>query len=237
MHRLIRPCLAVCAALLVACGSPITATQPAPAASTSPIESVPQRSLAPVPVAETSTPSPSPTTTPTPLASVVSEDKQGEWVEVSPAGLGFSVAMPRKPTVDQQYVELPFGRVPFSMHVVELDTMAYIVGLATYPKKVMQATDPATMLPGAQAGSIKNVDGRLVHEQEITLNGYPGREFTAEGTGKGSAATQLPIGGLLHARFYVVDNRMYQVMVIGTKDSLPQADIDKFFSSFQLIKQ
>lgn len=235
MRRLIRPCLAICAALLVACGSPSETAQLSPA--TASVESVATGSQSSHSVAASIAPSLPPPTVPSPPAAAASLEQSKDWIELSPTGKGFSVLMPGKPELNKQYIEMPFGRVPVSMYALELENMAYLVGVVTYPKEMMKGSDPAKMLPGAQEGAIKNVDARLVHEEAISLEGHPGRAFIAAGTGQGPSKTQLPVGGIMHGRLYGVNNQLYQVVVVGANDSLPQADIDTFFSSFKLTEK
>lgn len=230
MDRLVHPCLVVSAFLLSACGSTIMADQPAP---TAPVESITEPSHSALPAMASSAPSFPATTVPSPAIAAV-ESQEADWTEVSPPGKGFSVLMPSKPAFDKQYMELPFGRMPVSIYSLELDTVTYMVGIITYPKEITRSSDPVGMLTGALGGAIKNVNGRLVHEQEITLNGNPGREVMAEGAGDGSNNAHLPVGSLMQARLYVVDNQLYQVIAFGAKASLHKADTDQVFSSFQL---
>ncbi|MDP9317284.1 MAG: hypothetical protein M3R24_41585 [Chloroflexota bacterium] len=235
MHRVIRLCLTGCAILLVACGSPNTATQRSFIAA--PVESVAPLSQASASVEASSAPSLPPTTVESPLPAAADQEQEAGWIELSPSGKGFSVLMPGKPDLDKQYLETPFGRVPVSIYPIELPTVTYMTGLITYPKDFVRASDPSKMLAGAQAGAIKNIDGRLVHEEEITIDGYPGRAFTAEGTVKEPSKTQLPVGSLVHGRLFVVENNLYQLIVFGAKENLPKSDIDKFFSSFKLTEK
>jgi hypothetical protein len=55
-------------------------------------------------------------------------------------------------------------------------------------------------------------------------------EFQAEGKVKGTDA-------FVHARFYLVDQRLYQIIAMGRKDAVPQGVINRFLNSFRLIPQ
>jgi hypothetical protein len=56
---------------------------------------------------------------------------------------------------------------------------------------------------------------------------YPGRDIEAE----------LPNGkGLLHARFWIVNKRLYQLMVVGTHSLAGSADATKFLKSLTLTQ-
>ncbi len=80
-------------------------------------------------------------------------------------------------------------------------------------------------------GGLQNVDGTLVSEESVSLDGYPGRAiaFTmSEG--------QVPGGGQGAAHFYLIEDRFFQLLVIGQGDALPREDVAQFFASFEVIE-
>jgi hypothetical protein len=83
------------------------------------------------------------------------------------------------------------------------------------------------LLDSARDGCLAKVQGKLVSEQKITLDGNPGREIKLE----------LPEQkGLMRDRVYLARARLYQVMVVGKPWFVNSADADQFLNSFKLIK-
>jgi len=116
------------------------------------------------------------------------------------------------------------------MFVAEQGQKAWLVGYSDYPEALVEASDPATMLAGARDGAVSNVNGQLVSDAEITLNGYPGREFSASVTQNGQEI-------VLRQRVYMVGNRLYQVVVIAPKGEENSTEVEDFFQSFRLTAE
>ncbi len=84
------------------------------------------------------------------------------------------------------------------------------------------------VLDSSRDGAVGNLKGELDSEKDIKLGDYPGREVRiAVDEGK----------KLFRARVYLVDQRLYQVVVFGTKDAATSKEADKFLDSFQLIEK
>jgi hypothetical protein len=76
-------------------------------------------------------------------------------------------------------------------------------------------------------GAVGNLEGNLASEKDIKLGKHPGREI------------QIVAGGkrLFRARVYLVDQRLYQVVVFGTKEAATSKEADKFLDSFKLAEK
>ena len=122
------------------------------------------------------------------------------------------------------------GPIEVHMFVAEQGQKAWLVGYSDYPEALVEASDPATMLAGARDGAVSNVNGQLVSDAEITLNGYPGREFSASVTQNGQEI-------VLRQRVYMVGNRLYQVVVIAPKGEENSTEVEDFFQSFRLTAE
>ena len=84
------------------------------------------------------------------------------------------------------------------------------------------------MLEGAKEGAIENMHATLDNEENITLDGIPGRSirFTADNEGQA-----------MHGRFdyFMVGNRLYQVGYIAlTADGLDTDAVRSYFKSFKI---
>jgi serine/threonine protein kinase len=82
---------------------------------------------------------------------------------------------------------------------------------------------------GASQGAVNNVNGKLITSDDITLDGYPGKEIMASATAEnGQEAT-------LKAHIHLVLNRLYMVMLVAKKGELTREDTDAFLGSFKLL--
>ena len=70
---------------------------------------------------------------------------------------------------------------------------------------------------------LKGVKARLTSERPVALDGHPGLEFTAESN-----------QAVFKSRVYVVGKRAYHLTAVTYKGFDDSANVDAFFSSFQL---
>ena len=81
-------------------------------------------------------------------------------------------------------------------------------------------------LTNARKGMLQNMKATLVKEDRITLQGkYPGREIKADVPSKGAE---------MYCSIYLVDNRAYQVLILGKQEWLNSDKARKFLNSFAL---
>ena len=83
--------------------------------------------------------------------------------------------------------------------------------------------DAQAELRASRDNFIKGVKARPVSERPVTLEGHPGLEFTAE---SGQA--------VFKSRVYVVGTRAYLLTAVTYKGFDDAANVNAFFSSFQL---
>jgi hypothetical protein len=101
----------------------------------------------------------------------------------------------------------------------------YIVAYSKYPEKNSKEVSTDKLFDDIRNGILLVQQGKLLSETAITLDGYRGREI----------AVERADGVLTTARFYVVDNRFYQLSVrTKTNESEPEA-IKRFLDSFKLL--
>ncbi len=87
------------------------------------------------------------------------------------------------------------------------------------------ARPAAITLAGACRGAIRGTHGQLLGSRDITLQGYPAREFQVR-TGT---------GGLFLSRAIVARGRMYQVDIATTNSTGDLPGAERFFNSFKLL--
>jgi hypothetical protein len=107
--------------------------------------------------------------------------------------------------------------------------VSYTVSYADYPKDIIEQNESGDMLDSARNGAARSVEGsKLISESVISFGEYPGREFKVE----------APDGkSTLHVRVFLVENRLYSLMVVSIGEHPSPSDIQKFFESFALIEQ
>ncbi len=102
------------------------------------------------------------------------------------------------------------------------------VTYADYPE-TFRDVDAKTILNGVRDG-LKGTDGKVALDEKITLgkdaDKIEGREFRIE------AGTKTAV----RVRVFLVDTRLYQVMVTGTKDTVNSKAATEFLDSFKLVK-
>jgi hypothetical protein len=138
--------------------------------------------------------------------------KDGRW----------SVWFPGLPTEEKVSTPTQVGTLEATIWMVSLAAnVAYAVSETEYPKDIPKKEIEAR-LDGARDGMVNKVKGKLVSEGKITLTGgYPGRE----------AVVRIGDATLL-VRIYLVNRRMYQLMVLAGEGAEPAT----FFDSFKVLK-
>lgn len=197
------------AAILAACGG--ASTPAAPANPTTPPE----------------TPA-GPTATPDPLAG---------WIEYSSPDGSFSVRLPEEPQVEEQTVPSDAGDIQVVMVMVENSDRALLLSHNEFPAVIadlIAGGDDATiqsLLDSGRDGAIANVSGTLQDEQQITMEGMPGREFTFTVNSDVS-----PTGSAIEgkARILVANNRLYQLLSLANVSETEPELVQAFFDSFNL---
>lgn len=147
------------------------------------------------------------------------------WKEFSSAEGNFAVLMPGTPSYEKKNTATALG--PIDMHMFTLNIgrdAAYLVMYSDYPEIVTRAK-PDALLDGGRDGALANTKGKLIGEQNMSLDGFPGREIVIEVPGK----------GLLKLRVFLVGRRMFQVMAVGTKEMIEHEDTAKYLTSFRLL--
>jgi len=148
-----------------------------------------------------------------------------DWKEFSSAEGRFSVNMPGQPAPGKQMIKTAIGDIAMYQFTLSLGKdYAYSALYSDFPELIMRQPNAAeSLLNSGRDGAVQNVKGKLVSEQGLLLGSYPGREIHVE-------APQ----GAIRARFFVVDQRLYQVIAVAPGDKILSDDVTKFLVSFKL---
>lgn len=155
------------------------------------------------------------------LAAPADNDK---GVEYAPEGAGFKVVFKAKPK-EQEQTHLG---ITIKMATLTEKDGAYIIGYSDVP--LIGANETAeqtqTRLDGARDGALGNVNAKLSKEDKIILaKKHPGREIWADLPDK---------KGMLKMRMFIVKDRLYQIMAVGTKEFIEAEETDNFLKSLEL---
>jgi hypothetical protein len=157
-------------------------------------------------------------------AAAVSADDKPAWKEFASKEGRFKVLMPGTPTQKQLDTESDFGKGVLHMNTVQSGKTMYGANYCDFPAKIKEVPIKQ-VLDSSRDGAVANLEGKLASEQDLKLGDHPGREIRIEVAGGKQ---------LFRARVYLVEQRLYQVVVFGTKDAATSKEADKFLDSFQL---
>jgi hypothetical protein len=148
------------------------------------------------------------------------------WKEFRSNEGGFSVLMPGTPTPNKVSVNTASGvKEVYTVTLNEGELNEYIIAYSKYPKTDSKKVSTDKLFHDIRNGILLAQQGNLRSEAAITLDGYSGKEI----------AVERPDGVITTARFYVVDDRFYQLSVKAkTNEREPEAP-KRFLDSFKLL--
>lgn len=154
-----------------------------------------------------------------------------DWEKYKSEELAFIAEFPGTPEKTVQQVQTAVGAL--DMHMIAYstsntdDNAFYGVIRTDYPKEQFSDISEETVksiLDGAVNGAVSNVNGTLESDENITLNGYPGRKIKIKTNGME-----------MFMNAYLVDNVMYVTQVIAMEGSVNTKNLFKFLDAFDII--
>ena len=144
---------------------------------------------------------------------------------LSPEG-GFKVKLSGTPKKQKQQV----SGIEINTYTVQKGDDTMVVAYSDLPIPLNEPVEKVQdRLDGSRVGMLKNSNAVLVEEDKIQLaGGHPGREIRA---------TLADQKGELRARFWLVGNRLYQVLVTGPPTFTDSTEATTFLQSFELTKK
>ena len=140
----------------------------------------------------------------------------------------FTIATPAPFEENQQSVDTPVGPISIYTYTAETEQSAYVVAFSDYPSQMVEQSEPEMLLDSSRDGAISNLGGTLVSEEDIDLEGYPGRSLII------STETETNEPAIINSRIYLVDNRLYQILVVSPEDTDLEDISNTFLDSFDL---
>ena len=148
-----------------------------------------------------------------------------DWRELSVPEGRFAVLLPGKARHESRAISSAAGAHTMTMYAYSLKHGTMGVAYIDYPAAAVAAEQMAA----ARDALLRNIQGAVGSEEDIKVDGFPGRQVYAEGRAGARDA-------LLKARFVVAGNRLYQIAYVGAKDGVAMTDIDMFLTSFKLLR-
>ena len=148
---------------------------------------------------------------------------QSAWKEYSYAADGFAVSAPAEPAFAKQDQPTAVGNVEMHNYTIELGHNSGVM-ISSSQFQGQTSESSKMLLQRARNGVLNAVNGKLLSEQEITLQGLPGLEFQFA-------------NDAFHARvrMYLIKSRLVTAMAVAPKDSELPANGDKVLSSLKLL--
>jgi hypothetical protein len=132
--------------------------------------------------------------------------------------------MPGTPKQEKAETESDFGKGVLHMNTVQAGRRMYGANYGDFPAAIKKVPIKQ-VFDSSRNGAVANLKGKLVREKDIKLDKHPGREV------------QIEVAGgkrLFRARVFLVERRLYQVVVFGTKDAATSKEADRSLDSFKL---
>ena len=140
----------------------------------------------------------------------------------------FSISAPTDLEESQQSVQTPVGPIDIHTFTAETKESAFVVAYSDYPAAIVTESDPQMLLDSSRDGAISNLRGTLVQEEKIELESHPGRSLLI------NATTETGEPAVIDARIYLVNNRLYQILVVTPEKDTDPIKAAEFLNSFTL---
>lgn len=152
--------------------------------------------------------------------------KKDEFVskEGSFAVAATGIVTQKKQTVSNQEGQVDIYTLTFAL---KEPSSEYWIVYIDYPDLTVRNKGGPQLLNDARDGSISNVGGRLLAEQKVFLREYPGLEIDYEGRAEDVNSYK--------SRIYLVNQRLYVLLVTSPKDQPFSRQALTFLDSFRLL--
>lgn len=145
------------------------------------------------------------------------------WRPVTSQDGNFNALFPAKPEpVTRNELFLEVHGLACEMR----DKSAYLVLYIDYPPKI-HISPTEKFFDGARKGALGK-DGQLLKEKPFSIEGFPGREMRMEKNGGKTFVVD---------RYFLVANRLYQIMVVTQPQNQTSTNIPYFLNSFRLLSK
>jgi hypothetical protein len=136
------------------------------------------------------------------------------------------ILMPAKPQQLTRTIPGPNGStLEVYMQFVDLKSVAYVLSYVDNPTfKGAGSQQLEEVLNKARDGAVGK--GKLIKETKLKHGPYPGREVLVELSASVSSRSRL----------FVVEEKLYQLVILGSREACTAKEADEFLASFKLLK-
>ena len=167
--------------------------------------------------------------------SIAVYSQNNTWKTYIPDSHIFSVDMPGLPEKQVLNIKTEFGVLSMNLFIYQTsintkENQVYLVMYGDYPSQIINSKLTEKLdnfFKNAINGAVKNVQGVLLFEKDITLNNYLGKEIKISCQNGAS---------IIIMRQYLVENRTYMLQVTSNDEKKDSTSIVHFLNSFT-IKQ
>ncbi len=146
-----------------------------------------------------------------------------DWVTVTGDGR-FTVQMPAAPQEEIEMIDGGAGNIPMHIYLSQIgDDVGYGVFYTDFDETLLRRTTPQKFLLSGQRGAVQKTKTTVRSSRQIQLGRWPGLSFVADNA-------QI----VYTSNTYLVANRLYQLVVVTTKEASDDRGIAKFFGSFDV---
>lgn len=141
----------------------------------------------------------------------------------------FAILFPGAPKKQEQDTDSPLGKLTVHTLMVEPNPkIAFLVSYNDYPA-IIKDDEPQDVLGRVRDGNNQFLKGKLVVDRKISLGKekHAGREIEFVFPFMGMDMTY-------RANIFLVDSRLFQIVMIGSKEETHTEAADDYFRSFKL---
>jgi hypothetical protein len=160
--------------------------------------------------------------------------EQFEWRDVRSAD-GYTVALPGRAQTATREIELDGQKFRLSMTSTGIGPALFAVGAAQLPATLTaDAAVRDRTIAYFRDSLLRNIEGKVTHTAPAPLALAPAsgmtvlatQEVRATGISNGRSST-------LAARFFIIDDRFFEVIALGAGGGVAPEALDTFFTSFR----
>ncbi|HEY3102032.1 MAG TPA: hypothetical protein VGJ69_00480 [Pyrinomonadaceae bacterium] len=162
-----------------------------------------------------------------PIAVVLACSSLGQkWETINEDGI--TIEMPGKPNKQSQDIPTGTGKATGQMFTLDKGGEAYILAYHEFPATLTSLNiDPKVLLKGASDGAVKNIDGKVISQRDITSGPYPGTEIVGSGNKEGKDIE-------FTIRLYWAKPRLVQTLYLAEKGKTNKSNATKFLDSLKI---
>lgn len=166
------------------------------------------------------------------LASTLTLTSTEGWQSFSPAQGGMKVLMPGQPAHKPSTIDTAAGKVQMHTYTIEDAStgMGFAVILSDFAPETVAGFDldqKNEVLEGVKKGFAEGAKATVLSDRKLRLGEHPGKDVLM----------QLPQADkLMRVRFFMVNERIYQIGAVGTREQVTANDGDAYLKSFRLVK-